>query len=31
MGELMVEILNRAGRDLTRESFLDAAESIRGW
>lgn len=31
MGELVVEILNRAGPDLTRESFLDAAESIRGW
>lgn len=31
MGELIVEVLNRAGRDLTRESFLDAAESIRGW
>jgi len=31
MGELVVEILNQAGPDLTRESFLDAAESIRGW
>lgn len=31
MGELVVEILERAGPDLTRESFLDAAESIRGW
>ncbi len=31
MGELIVEVLNRAGSDLTRESFLDAAESIRGW
>ena len=31
MGELIVEILNLAGPDLTRESFLDAAESIRGW
>jgi ABC-type branched-subunit amino acid transport system substrate-binding protein len=31
MGELIVEVLNRAGRDLTRENFLDAAESIRGW
>lgn len=31
MGELVVEILNRSGRDLTREGFLDAAESVRGW
>jgi ABC-type branched-subunit amino acid transport system substrate-binding protein len=31
MGELIVEVLNQAGPDLTRESFLDAAESIRGW
>jgi branched-chain amino acid transport system substrate-binding protein len=31
MAELVVEILNRAGPDLTREGFLDAAETIRGW
>ena len=31
MGELMVEVLKRAGRDLTRDSLIDAAESIRGW
>lgn len=29
--ELMVEILERAGPDLTRDSFLDAAESLRGF
>ena len=28
---MMVEILNRAGSDLTRDSFLDAAESLRGF
>jgi len=31
MGELMVEALQRAGRDLTRDSLIDATESIRGW
>jgi branched-chain amino acid transport system substrate-binding protein len=31
MGELTVEGLKRAGRDLTRESLVDAIESIRGW
>jgi branched-chain amino acid transport system substrate-binding protein len=31
MGELTVEGLKRAGRDLTRESLVDALESIRGW
>ena len=31
MGSLVVEGLERAGRDLTRESFLDAMESIRDW
>jgi ABC-type branched-subunit amino acid transport system substrate-binding protein len=30
-GKLIVEGLERAGRDLTRESFLDAMESIRDW
>lgn len=30
-GSLVVEGLQRAGRDLTRESFLDAMESIRDW
>lgn len=30
-GSLIVEGLQRAGRDLTRDSFLDAMESIRGW
>ncbi len=29
--ELMVETLRRAGRDLTRDSMLKAAESIKGW
>jgi branched-chain amino acid transport system substrate-binding protein len=29
--ELMVETLRRAGRNLTRESLLKAAESIKGW
>jgi len=29
MAEFMVEALRRAGRDLTRQSLLDAAESIR--
>jgi ABC-type branched-subunit amino acid transport system substrate-binding protein len=31
MGELLVEGLKRAGRDLTRDSLIDALESIRGW
>jgi branched-chain amino acid transport system substrate-binding protein len=31
MGELTVEGLKRAGRDLTRESLVEALESIRGW
>jgi len=31
MAELTVEGLKRAGRDLTRESLVDAIESIRGW
>ena len=31
MGELTVEGLKRAGRDLTRESLVEAIESIRGW
>ena len=30
-GSLVVEGLRRAGRELTRESFLDAMESIRDW
>jgi ABC-type branched-subunit amino acid transport system substrate-binding protein len=30
-GSLVVEGLGRAGRDLTRERFLDAMESIRDW
>ncbi len=30
-GKLVVEGLRRAGRDLTRESLIDALESIRGW
>lgn len=30
-GSLVVEGLERAGRELTRESFLDAMESIRDW
>ena len=30
-GKLVVEGLQRAGRELTRESFADAMESIRGW
>jgi ABC-type branched-subunit amino acid transport system substrate-binding protein len=30
-GKLMVEALERAGRELTREGFLDAMESIRDW
>jgi len=30
-GSLVVEGLQRAGRDLTRDSFLDAMESIRDW
>lgn len=29
IGELTVHVLEKAGRDLTRESFLDAAESVR--
>ena len=31
IGELTVEGLKRAGRNLTRETFLDALESIRGY
>ena len=31
MGELVVEALKRAGRDLTREGLVEAIESIRGW
>jgi len=30
-GRLVVEGLSRAGRDLTRDSFTAAMESIRGW
>jgi ABC-type branched-subunit amino acid transport system substrate-binding protein len=30
-GKLVVEGLTRAGKDLTRESFIDAMESIRDW
>jgi len=30
-GRLVVEGLTRAGRELTREKFADAMESIRGW
>jgi len=30
-GNLVVEGLRRAGRDLNRESFIDAMESIREW
>lgn len=30
-GSLIAEGLKRAGRDLTRESFLDAMETIRDW
>jgi len=30
-GRLVVEGLERAGRDLTRDGFLDAMESIRNW
>jgi ABC-type branched-subunit amino acid transport system substrate-binding protein len=30
-GELIVEGLERASRELTRESFVDAMESIRDW
>ncbi len=30
-GKLVVEGLERAGRDLSRESFIDAMESIRNW
>lgn len=29
--EMMVETLRRAGRDLTREKLIDAAESIKNW
>ena len=31
MGSLVVEGLKRAGRDLTRDSFLDGMESIKEW
>jgi ABC-type branched-subunit amino acid transport system substrate-binding protein len=30
-GSLVIEGLERAGRDLTRDAFLDAMESIRNW
>jgi branched-chain amino acid transport system substrate-binding protein len=30
-GRLVVEGVTRAGRDLTRERFIDAMEGIRGW
>lgn len=30
-GSIVVEALERAGPELTRERFLDAMESIRGW
>jgi ABC-type branched-subunit amino acid transport system substrate-binding protein len=30
-GSLVAEGLRRAGRDLTREGFIDAMESIEGW
>jgi hypothetical protein len=30
-GRLVVEGLLRAGRQLTREAFVDAVESIRDW
>jgi ABC-type branched-subunit amino acid transport system substrate-binding protein len=30
-GRLVVEGLDRAGRELTRERFVDAIESLRGW
>ncbi|MDA0994537.1 MAG: ABC transporter substrate-binding protein [Proteobacteria bacterium] len=30
-GRLVIEGLERAGRDLTRNAFLDGMESIRGW
>jgi hypothetical protein len=30
-GRLVVEGLRRAGRNLTRETLVDALESIRGW
>jgi branched-chain amino acid transport system substrate-binding protein len=31
VAELMVETLNRAGADLTRESLVEAAESLQDW
>ena len=31
IGEMTVEVLKRTGEDLTREKFVKAAESIRGW
>jgi len=31
IAELMVEALKRAGPDLTRDSLIEGAESIRGW
>jgi branched-chain amino acid transport system substrate-binding protein len=31
IGEMTVEVLKRTGPDLTREKFVKAAESIRGW
>ena len=31
MGRLVVEGLERAGRDLTRDRFIDAMETIRDW
>ena len=30
-GRLVVEGLDRAGRELSRERFVDAMESLRGW
>jgi hypothetical protein len=30
-GKLIVEGLERAGKDLTRDKFLDAMESVRDW
>lgn len=31
VGEHFVEVLNRAGKDLTREKLITAAESLKGW
>ncbi len=30
-GRLVIEGLSRAGKNLTRESFVDAMETIRNW